>query len=360
MLKHDKLLKELELDAAEALRALLGEVPSIEVEAVEREPSYRGRQADFLVRLTSSNRPHVLVCEVKANGQPRHVMMALQQLRYFIAHSGEEAIPVFIAPYLSPEAQALCREDGAAYLDLHGNARIVFDGVFIERRVLGKPPSERRELKSLFKPKSAQVLRILVQDPGRSWRVSELAKAADVSIGHVSNVRSALLRRDWAQVSEGGLHLSEPDALLDAWRDEYERPAGQRLGFYTVLHGSAFEEALRGALNAGPEQGRAILASFSAAQWLAPYGRTGSQYFYADGKGLEKLKANLKLSPSSKGENVFVLLPKEEGPFLDAIEPMPGIVCASPVQTYLDLSAAGERGREAADHLRQERLQWQR
>jgi hypothetical protein len=35
------------------------------------------------------------------------------------------------------------------------------------------------------------------------------------------------------------------------------------------------------------------------------------------------------------------------------------VVCTSPVQTYLDLAAAGERGQEAADHLRQERLQWQ-
>ena len=173
-------------------------------------------------------------------------MMALQQFRNFIAHSGEDAIRVFIAPYLSPEAQALCREDGAAYLDLYGNARIVFDGVFIERRVPGKPAAERREIKSLFKPKSAQVLRMLLQDPGRSWGVSELAQAADVSIGHVSNVRSALLAREWAHVSEGRLHLSEPDALLDAWRDEYKQPTGKRIGLYTLLHGSAFEQALRG------------------------------------------------------------------------------------------------------------------
>ena len=44
----------------------------------------------------------------------------------------------------------------------------------------------------------------------------------------------------------------------------------------------------------------------------------------------------------------------------DAIEPAPGSVCTGPVQTYLDLAAAGERGREAADHLRQEKLAWHR
>ena len=101
-----------------------------------------------------------------------------------------------------------------------------------------------------------------------------------------------------AQVSDKGLFISEPDALLDAWRDAYEPPAGKRMGFYTTLHGSAFEEAARQALHAGPENGQAVFASFSAAHWLAPYGRTGMQYFYADNAGLERLQVGLKLSSS--------------------------------------------------------------
>jgi hypothetical protein len=244
------------------------------------------------------------------------------------------------------------------YLDLYGNARIVFDGIFIKRVVAGSPPAERRELKSLFKPRSAQVLRVLLRDPERAWRVTELAEAAHVSLGHVSNVRVALLGRDWARVSEDGVHLSEPDALLDAWLEEYEPPAGKRLGFYTTLHGSAFDDTVRPELRAGGENGRAILASFSAARWLAPYGRTGSQYLYTDDARLEQLKSSLKLSAVSKGENVVVTLLKDDGLFRDTLEPAPGIVCTGMVQTYLDLAAAGERGREAAEHLRRERLAW--
>jgi len=99
-------------------------------------------------------------------------------------------------------------------------------------------------------------------------------------------------------------------------------------------------------------------ASFSAAQWLSPYARTGSHYFFADDQGLRKLQAALKLTPSSKGENVIVTVPKDLGLLDDTVEPAPGAVCTSPVQTYLDLSIAGERGAEAADHLRQERLSW--
>lgn len=358
MVKTPESMKEIELRAAEALRSLLGEVPSIRLGELEAEPRLADMGADLLVHLDGPERHRVLVCEVKSNGQPRNVRMALHQLRNYVAHFGKDAMPVFIAPYLSPESQALCREEGAGYLDLHGNARIVFDSVFIERIVTGRPSAERRALKSLFKPKSAQVLRLLLRKPSRAWRVAELAEAASVSMGHVSNVRSGLLAREWAQVSEDGLYLSQPDALLDAWRDEYEPPAGKRTGFYTILHGGALDEAARHALSPRPEIGKAILASFSAAQWLAPYGRTGSRYFYADAAGLEKLKASLKLAPASRGENVVVTLPKDEGLFGDVEEPAPGIFCTSAVQTYLDLAVAGERGREAAEHLRQERLKW--
>ena len=64
------------------------------------------------------------------------------------------------------------------------------------------------------------------------------------------------------------------------------------------------------------------------------------------------------LSSPIKGENVIVVRLYDDDLFRDAAEPAAGIICTRAVQTYLDLAAAGERGREAADHLRRERLQW--
>jgi len=68
----------------------------------------------------------------------------------------------------------------------------------------------------------------------------------------------------------------------------------------------------------------------------------------------------MKLSTATRGENVVVTELDDFGLFHDAVEPTDGIHCTSPVQTYLDLYASGDRGREAAEHLRQERLQWQK
>lgn len=360
MLKAIKSMKSLERDAAGALRTLLEQVPAIKLLDVEREALKPDHGVDLVARMEVHGRPQTLVCEVKSSGQPRHVRLALLQLRDFVANRATDAAPVFIAPYLSPEAQALCRQHEVGYLDLEGNARLAFDSVFIERQVASKPAVARRELRSLFKPKSAQVLRVMLRDPLRAWRVTELAEAAEVSLGHVSNVRVGLLDREWAQVSDEGLYLSEPDALLDEWRDAYEPPAGRRMSFYTTLHGSLFEDTARRVMSSVHAPVLLAMASFSAAHWLAPYGRTGTQYFYADDAGLEHLRSGLKLSSASKGENVTVTVLGDLGVFRDSVQPAPGVTCTSPVQTYLDLAAAGERGREAADHLRQERLKWQK
>ncbi|PTN50146.1 hypothetical protein DAI43_18800, partial [Achromobacter xylosoxidans] len=42
-----------------------------------------------------------------------------------------------------------------------------------------------------------------------------------------------------------------------------------------------------------------------------------------------------------KGENLVVTVLDDPGLFLDTVQPAPGVVCTSPIQTYLDLSVAG-------------------
>ncbi|TEA74136.1 type IV toxin-antitoxin system AbiEi family antitoxin [Allopusillimonas ginsengisoli] len=358
MVKNANPMKETEARAGEALRQLLEKIPILQIEGIEVEAVSGDWEPDLTARLLVDDRRHLLICEYKSNGQPRYARSALLELRNYIAQRAPEATPVFIAPYISPAVRQLCEEKGVSYLDLEGNARIAFGGVFIERMVADKPVAEQRELKSLFRPKSAQVLRVMLREPGRAWRVTELSEISGVSLGHVSNVRTGLINREWARASKDGLVLSEPDALLDAWRDSYTAPPGERLRFYTPLHGSTFEDAARTALRADEAPRRAVFASFSAAQWLSPYGRTGTHYFFADEDGLRKLQAALKLAPAAKGENVVITVPKDTGLFADTIEPAPGAVCTSPVQTYLDLTIAGERGAEAADHLRKEKLSW--
>ena len=358
MLNTPKTLNALEMRAEVALLELLAKIPTIEIEDIERERPSSQWEPDIIAHVRTGGRPHLLIVECKSSGQPRHARTALLELRNYVVHGAPGVSAIFMAPYISPAVRQLCEQFSVGYLDLEGNARIAFDSVFIERTVGEKPVVEQRELKSLFKPKSAQVLRTILREPGRAWRVAELATISRVSLGHVSNVRAGLLDREWAHITEEGLLLTAPDELLNAWRDDYTAPAGERMRFYTPLHGRAFEEAALSALDDQGIQGHAAFASFSAAHWLAPYGRTGTHYFFSDSIGLGRLQSALKLSPATKGENVHITIVKDDGLLADTVELEQGAVCTSPIQTYLDLSIAGERGEEAAEYLRRERLSW--
>ena len=361
MLKEAPEVK-LQRQARDRIQALLADVPFIKLEGPAREivePS-QNREVDFLIRLTANGQPLHLICELKGNGQPRYVRSAVAQLRSYIEHQQRDAYGVVIAPYFSPASQQICRNENIGFVDFEGNCRLVFDGVFIERASPLKPSTERRELKSIFSPKSAQVLRVLLRKPQRRWKVVDLAETARVSLGQASNVRNALIDREWAESDSEGLYLNNPDALLDHWRDAYDHSPGRRLAFYTPLHGSSLQERIPKVLETANSNGAAMLGAFSAAQWLAPYARVNTQHLYANEIGLAALREELELTTTARGENVIVMQVKDDGIFNDAVEPAPGIRCTSAVQTYLDLSIAGERGREAAEHLRKERLKWQK
>jgi hypothetical protein len=199
MLKNQSSMKDAEVRAAEALRGLLERIPILQVKSIDTEAVSNDWEPDLIVRLLVDGRPHQLVCEYKSNGQPRYARSAMLELRNYVAHRAPKATAVFIAPYISPAVRQLCDETGVGYLDLEGNARIAFGGVFIERIVADKPAAQQRELKSLFRPKSAQVLRAMLREPGRAWRVTELSETSGVSLGHVSNVRTGLIDREWAR-----------------------------------------------------------------------------------------------------------------------------------------------------------------
>src|ERR1700723_1506966 len=178
MLKLHNSVKEFEHRAADALQNTLKEIPTLRVKSSKMEAPRADYGADVLVRVDVSGQPYLLVCEAKSNGQPRYVRDAINQLQNYVARLGKPATPILIAPYLSFASRKLCMESGVSFLDFEGNARISFGTVFIERMLSNKPEPERREFRSLFRPKSAQVLRILLRNPKQVWKVTDLAEAS--------------------------------------------------------------------------------------------------------------------------------------------------------------------------------------
>ena len=366
-MKYRDTVKNIEFRAVEAVHDLLCNVPSVQVESVKYEQNFGRRYyIDGLVEFAHGGDNYSLIIEVKSNGAPRFVRSGIYKLDSYVAQlrrsseaNGERRfIPIIVSPYLSPESRGICRDHDTAYLDLMGNARLAFDTVYIERAVSEKPVSETRSLRSIFSPKAAAILRALIREPGRAWRVADLALQARASYGHVSNVRKALLAREWIEVGEDGLVLVQPDTLLQTWRENYRRPSGKSITGYTHLHGTQLDERLQGTLNPHPKRPRALYALHSAARWLAPFGRSATHTLYADEPGTKVLKEVLNLTHAARGANVVLLVPTDESLFHDATEPGPNVFCTNPIVTYLDLWTGSERDREAAEHLADELFPW--
>ena len=355
---------DLETRAEQQMRDLLSQL-QLPIENQAFEKSAVDRRADFVIQLGVGDQSWVLVCEVKSNGQPRNIRMAALQAKEYAQHlnSAGRNYAVVIAPFISADSGEICKELGVGYADLAGNCRLAFGTVYIEKSVAKNPFRVKREQRSLFAPKSARVLRVMFADPLREWKVAELAERAGVSYGLVSNVRKGLLDREWGAGNWGGVRLAMPIALLDAWKHAYKPQRSARNRYYTILHGDQLQNAIRKvqasmnlANTLAASGAHALLSSYSAARWIAPFARISGEYFYANAFGEELLKKHLILEPASKGENVTIDLVKDEGVFLEALEPKEGLRCTGLVQTYLDLAASGERGSEAADFLREQKI----
>ena len=162
----------------------------------------------------------------------------------------------------------------------------------------------------------------------------------------------------WSMKSRGVPTSGRWCSLLKSWREDYRQPAGHHISGYTLLHGDQLRNTLSGKLNPGPRPPRAICASNSAAQWFAPYVRVGTHSFYTDEPGAQMLKETLRLTHAAQGANVILRIPNDESLFEDAVQPAPGIFCANPVVTYLDLWNGNDRDREAADHMAAKCFPW--
>jgi hypothetical protein len=79
---------------------------------------------------------HTLACEVYPDGDPGRLRAAFRQSQRVAQPISSDATPVLIAPYLSPEAQDLCKQSKGGFLDFEGNARLTVGEVFIVMRSL--------------------------------------------------------------------------------------------------------------------------------------------------------------------------------------------------------------------------------
>lgn len=267
---------------------------------------------------------------------------------------------MLFSPYFSPQCRELCAEHKLAFLDLCGNAQFIGETLVVTREFEQKPATETRKLRSIFGPKASAILRAMLLDTNRVWKVTELADASHSSIGHVSNVRRALIEHEWAAKRPGGVSLSRPDLLLQTWKENYRKPTGELLRGYTDLRDNEQDQIIRNLFDRFANDGYPplVYGRKSAAQYYVPLMRSPRRFFYANDLGIQLLERELEISDVDNGENIVMQLLDDSSILQDSVEAEPHTLSSDPITTYLDLSNGNDRECEAADLLAQKCFPW--
>lgn len=332
---------DIEATAQDTLMAVFEKVPFLKVKSFEREKD----GIDTLVKLSLGDNIQILLIEVKGNGQPRMARDAVNQMiRY--RNTYPDAYLIFMAPYISPQAAEICVKDGVGYLDFAGNCFLSFGQVYIEQTGKPNPFRTKRDLVSLFSPKSSRVLRVLLNNPGRVWKTQEIADEARVSLGQVANVKKLLLDREWI-TKQDGFSLSEPWKLLEEWANVYTYRKNEVRNFYSLKSIPEIEADLAKVCK---EKGiEYALTGFSGAARFAPAVRytRAMAYVYNTREDVASL---LNLKEVDSGANITILGPYDEGVFYGT-QMVDDVRIVSPLQVYLDVKGYRGRGEEAAEVL---------
>ena len=269
-------------------------------------------------------------------------------------------IPMLVSSYFSPQSREICTQHKIAYLDICGNSELVTETLLLSREVERRPKPVTRKLRSIFSPKGGSILRTMLLEPDRAWKVKDLAEAANSSIGHASNIRNALMDNEWIEKNDHGVVLSQPDILLREWRDNYRKPSGNFLHGYTYLRERDQERVLEDLFDdlIEEEYPPLVYAGNSASQYYAPFLRGTNRSFYATSAGVRLLENKLDMSYVERGGNLNIKVVNDRDILKDRVAVESGVLCADPVTTYLDMWNGNDRQREAAEHIARKYFPW--
>lgn len=344
-------LPEIRRQVAQRLRDLFPKARSWEESF---EVRIGGQTADLLVKFRLGEQEHTLVVEMTSLGQPRQIRAAVTNLAE-LKRELPVAYPVAAAVYIGPESARILKNNSFGYIDLSGNCHLALENVLIEKEGKRNIGASTRPLRSLFAPRATRVVRVLLTELGRTWRLGELASAAEVSLGHAHNVVKRLEELAWAERDDTDrIRLGKPADLLDSWSDSYTYRENEIASY--VVPERITRKVLADVAHAATAEGRRYAFTLNAGLSLvAPHLRTPVIHAYLEGDPAP-VAAALGLRPTAEADgNLHLLSPYDAGVFYGVLE-KGGLRVTSLPQLYVDLVHYERRGRDQAQHLRREAM----
>src|SRR6185369_2908310 len=310
--------------------------------------------ADIMVKFKLGEHEQALAVDIASLGQPRQIRAAVTKLSE-IRNVTQSVYPVAAAVYIGPQSARILKDNDLGYVDLSGNCYLAFEHVLIEKEGKRNVRPSTRPLRSLFAPRATRVVRVLLAEPSRAWRLEELGKAAEVSLGHSHNVVKRLEDLRWVERDEAQrIHLGKPADLIEAWSESYTYRTNEIASYFAPERVTRRLMADLARVAAADNRRYAFTLS-AGLSLVAPQTRLGGVHCYLEGDPAP-IAAALGLHPAGEADGAFHLLsPYDPGVFHGLLDKA-GLKVVSLPQLYADLMRYERRGAEQAEHLRREAM----
>ena len=330
-------------------------IPAFKIKKIVHQPKIKEVAPNMVIDVEMAGKKKRLIIEVKSRGFPSQILQSIPVLLK-AASDIKNSYPIFISDFISKKGASLCKENNIGYIDLAGNCYVRLKEVYIEKVGEEQIKRTRSILKKLFSPKATRIIRALVEEPERSWRINELSQALEIALGYTHEVIDKLFKQGYImRDKKKKIHLSRPTELLNDWASQYRISPEYIHSYYSAVKNP--QELIKKIANIFKRNKTIYCFTFHAgASLIAPFMRFNDVHFYYLGN-LKEIVRQLELEEIEFGGTVHLIEPYDEGIFyrkqtIDGKD----VICNT--QLYLDLNQYPARGKEQAEFLRKERIRY--
>ena len=336
---------------AEALR-ILRDIRGLTAVA---EPGRADRRVDAILRFGDQRVPIAVEFKKQANAATA----------WQLAHSAQlnpDARVLLIAGETTAEAREILEDHGIAVIDGLGNAHIELPGLMFHTEGRGRqqrPPGPVPPTR--LRGKAGLAAQALLLNPDRDWTVQDLAKDAGIATGLAHRVLARLDVEGIVAVEGTGpkrvRRVANPTALLDLWAEEQDDRPARTLGHSLAQTPRQLIDQL--GINLGRAGIEYALTGAAGASLVAPFVTAIPvvEVWVTATAAPEELHRGALTEPVTEGQNVAFLQAKDDVS-LAFREQINDVWVVNRFRLYADLRRDPRRGREQADHLREEAIKF--
>ncbi|MDP2183823.1 MAG: hypothetical protein Q8K99_14840 [Actinomycetota bacterium] len=283
-----------------------------------------------------------------------------QEVRNALAHPFEQSAPcvaaTYVATHFTTGAMDILRETGVNYLD---DRQFVFRNqepfvAIRQDRTVGRDAKPTTGVG--LGGKAGIAVQEMLLDDREWWRVTDLAREADVAAGTAQTALKRLEQLELIEVEGSGprkrRRIVDKGEVLDRWVEEAGRERHRLLTTFIHTQGPVdLARRISGSLS-GAGIDHAITGA-CAALLVAPHVTDvrRCEVWVGPAVGQAAVVNALGAEPVEKGGNVTVFQARNDAP-LFAHRTVEGVQVANPLRLYADLLDDPRRGEEQAEFLR--------